>query len=389
MAEPRRDVATEPIVARAAIVHDWFQGYHGSERVVEAIWRDVFAAATPPAIFTFHAARDVLPPELADAIVGESRLARLPWLRQQGHSPGHWRLLAAYMPRYFDGLDLDAYDVVVSSAHAFAANVRTRRDALHVCYCHTPIRYVWLPTMDEQRVRGIAGIGLRVLRARLRRIDLAASQRPHAYAANSTAVRERIRALYGRDATVIPPPVDADDFDPTAEKEPGTFLWVHRLVPYKRPELVVEAFRGLPYRLTMVGIGPLEDRIRANLPPNVELLGWLSRDDLARRMSGAAGFIHVAEEDFGISMVEALAAGTPVIALGRGGALDIVRPGVDGVLIDEATEEELRRAVRSVAASQWNQRELAMRAAAFSRAAFAARMRHFLREAGAARGLAL
>ena len=244
----------DPIVARAAIASDWFQGYHGSERFVEAIWRDVFAAATPPAIFAFHAARDVIPPELADAIGSESRLARLPWLRQRGHSPGHWRLLAAYMPRHFDRLELDAYDVVVSSAHAFAANVRMRRDALHLCYCqHTPIRYVWLPTMHEQRVRGIVGIGLRVLRARLRRIDFAASRRPHAYAANSTAVRERIRALYGRDTTVIPPPVDADDFDTTAEKELGTFLWVHRLVSCKRPELVLETFRGLPYRLTMIG----------------------------------------------------------------------------------------------------------------------------------------
>ena len=391
MAEPResRGDGADPIVARAAIAHDWFQGYHGAERAVDVLRTDVFASDAPPDVFTFYAARDVIPPDLAASIVRESRLGRLPWFRQKGHDPGHWRLLVPYMPYYFDHLKLDAYDVVVSSSHAFATNVRTRPDALHVCYCYTPIRYVWLPTTDERRMAGIARVALGALRGRLRQIDLAASKRPDAYVAISSAVRDRIRAIYGRDAEVVPPPVDVGDFDPTAEKERETFLWVHRLVDYKRPELVVEAFRGLPYRLTMVGVGPLEERVRAALPPNVELLGWLPREELARRLSRAAGFVHVAEEDFGISMVEALAAGTPVIALGRGGALDIVRPGVDGILIEEATEEELRHAVRSVATEEWSPRELAARAASFSREAFAARMRSVLREAGATRGLAL
>ncbi len=188
--------------------------------------------------------------------------------------------------------------------------------------------------------------------------------------ANSTAVAERIRRFYGRDSVVVHPPVDVGDFDPLAEKEPGRFLWAHRLVPYKNPEAVVEAFRGLPFTLTMVGVGPLAETLRANLPENVELRGWLSREELAREYERASGFIHVGEEDFGITMVEALAAGTPVIALGRGGALDIVRPGVDGLLVDDAEPETIRAAARELASRDWDRRALADRAGAFSRERF-------------------
>ena len=164
----------------------------------------------------------------------------------------------------------------------------------------------------------------------------------------STAVRERIERFYGRDVDGRP---SAGRRRTTsirrADKEPGRFLWAHRLVSYKRPEAVVEAFRGLPYRLTMVGVGPLEKSLRETLPDNVELLGWLSREELARRYERAAGFIHVGEEDFGITMAESLAAGTPVIALDGGGARDIVRPGEDGLLIPDAEPETIRAAVRS------------------------------------------
>ena len=347
---------------RAAIVHDWFQGFHGSERVVEAMRAGLFEQ---PDIFTFHAEKELLPPELAAAIVQESRLASLPGLRQRGHDPGHWRALAPLMPRYFSHLDLDAYDVVVSSSHAFAVHARPREDALHVCYCYTPIRYAWMPDTDARA---------KALARWLRKKDLQASKRPDVYVAISTAVAERIERFYGRDSVVVHPPVDIRDFSPLAEKEPGRFLWAHRLVPYKNPEAVVEAFRGLPFRLTLVGVGPLADKLASNLPENVELRGWLSREDLAREYERAAGFIHVGEEDFGITMVEALAAGTPVIGLARGGALDIVRPGVDGVLVDDARPETIRTAVHELAGRDWDRSALAARAAEFSRERFLDRM---------------
>ncbi|HSJ95285.1 MAG TPA: glycosyltransferase [Gaiellaceae bacterium] len=364
----------QPLTERTAIVHDWFQGFHGAERVVEAMRAGLFADGNEPDVFTFQAARELLPAELAARIRQESRLANLPGIRQRGHDPGRWRMLLPLMPGYFRRLDLDAYDTVVASSHACAIHARPREGALHVCYCYTPIRYAWLPETEARRARGPAALGLRAARGWLRRKDLEASRRPDGYIAISEAVRERIRTAYGRDAAVVHPPVDVDDFDPHAEKEPGHFLWAHRLVAYKQPQVVAEAFRGLPHRLTMVGVGPLADELRRDLPPNVELRGWVSREELARLYERASGFIHVGEEDFGITMVEALAAGAPVVALARGGALDIVRPDEDGVLVERADPASVREAVERIAARDWDRDALAARAAEFSRERFLSRM---------------
>jgi len=373
----RRVLLDEP----TAIVHDWFQGMHGSERVVETLRAGLFRGEREPDILPFTAAEDVLPDELARSIVRKSRLASLPGIRQVGRETGRWRYLLPYMPHYFASLDLSQYDVVIASSHACAINVRPRPDALFVCYCHTPMRYAWLPETDTRRVGALGGLGLRLFRAYLRRTDLAASRRPQAFAANSTAVRDRIHRFYGRDAEVIHPPVDVTELDVATEKEPGHFLWAHRLVPYKQPELVMEAFRDLPYRLTMVGVGPLESRLRKRQPPNVELLGWLPRRELAELFGRAAGFVHVAEEDFGISMVEALGAGTPVVALDAGGARDIVRPGVDGILIEQAELRALRAGIHAVATGSWDRHALRSRALEFSTDRFLDRMRSWLDEA--------
>ena len=387
MTEGARPATDRVLDEPAAIVHDWFQGMHGSERVVDALRSGLFGDGREPDILTFAAVRDVLPDELSRRIVRESRLGSLPGIRQVGHERGRWRYLLPYMPHYFASLDLSAYDLVIASSHACALNVRRRPGALFVCYCHTPMRYAWLPGTDTRGMSAPSGLGLRALRGYLRRKDLEASRRPDAFAANSTAVRDRLRRFYGRDATVIHPPVAVSELDAAAEKEPGHFLWVHRLVSYKQPELVVDAFRELPYRLTMVGVGPLEARLRRRLPPNVELRGWVPRQELAALFGRAAGFVHVAEEDFGMSMVEALAAGTPVIALDAGGARDIVRPGTDGVLIERAGVSELQAGIRAVAAASWNREALRNRALEFSTERFLERVRSWLDEASeAARG---
>jgi glycosyltransferase involved in cell wall biosynthesis len=231
-----------------------------------------------------------------------------------------------------------------------------------------------MPELERERMRGMRGLGVKALTSRLRKADREAAQRPDGIVANSTAVAERIRAFYGRSAQVIPPPVDVDSLDPSVQKDEGHFLWVHRLVDYKRPEVVLEAFRDLPYRLTMVGIGPLRSRLAADLPPNVELRDWVPRAELEELFARASGFIHVAEEDFGITIVEALGAGTPVIALNRGGATDIVRPDLDGLLIAEPTVEALRAAVTELASRSWDPKALADRAGTFSRENFLRRM---------------
>jgi glycosyltransferase involved in cell wall biosynthesis len=278
------------------------------------------------------------------------------------------------MPYYFRHLELDRYDLVVSSSHACAHHVRPRADALHVVYCHTPMRYAWLPETDAGRARGAKRTLLRAATSHLRRLDRRAAASAAGYVANSTAVRERIRRFYGRDAAVVHPPVAVEEFDPTRPKDPASFLWVNRLVAYKRPLVVAEAFRGLPYRLTMVGIGPLERELRASLPPNVRLLGWLSREELTALFAAAVGFVHVGEEDFGISMVEALAAGTPVIGLDRGGARDIVRDGVDGHLIAGPELKPLREAIGRLVRARPDAASLAERAQEFSERRFVERM---------------
>ena len=364
---------------RAALVHDWFAGLYGSERVVDAMRTGLFDPTTPPDIFTFHAAHEVLPPELAAAIVRESRLASLPGIRQRDRDQGRFRWLLPLMPHYFNRLDLGGYELVIASSHACAINASPPSDALYIVYSHTPMRYVWMPDLEHERLRGVKGLAVRAFAARLRRIDRQAAQRADGLIANSTAVRERIERFYGREADVIPPPVDVDALDSHAEKEPGRFLWVHRLVDYKRPELVMEAFRGSRHTLTMVGVGPLEERLRANLPPNVELRGWVPQDELERLYERSSGFIHVAEEDFGIAIVEALAAGTPVIALDRGGARDVVRPERDGLLIAEPTLPALREAIDAVASGSWDREALARRADEFSRARFLERMYAYVR----------
>jgi glycosyltransferase involved in cell wall biosynthesis len=363
-----------------AIVHDWFQGYHGSERVVETLADDVLAEASRVDVFTFSAAPELLPPRLAARIVRESKPSRLPGLRQVGHDPGRWRYLLPYMPHYFRSLDFSDYDLVVVSSHACAINADPPPGTPCVCYCHTPMRYAWLADTERGRLEGIRGRVLAGLSGWLRKQDRKAAKRPDLLVANSIAVRERIRRFYDRDAAVVHPPVEVDELRSENGGERESFLWVGRLVPYKRPLEVAEAFRGLPQRLTMVGIGPQEEELRASLPPNVELRGWISREELRQLYAEATGFLHVGEEDFGITMVEALAAGAPVIALNAGGARDIVRDGVDGVLVSEPTVEALRAAIERVAAQEWDRGALAARAASFSRADFTERMRALITE---------
>jgi glycosyltransferase involved in cell wall biosynthesis len=356
-------------------VHDWFQGYHGSERVVEVLADDVLAEASRVDVLTFHAERELLPPRLAARIVRESRPSRLPGLRQVGHDPGRWRYLLPYMPHYFRSLDLSEYALVVISSHACAINASPTPGTPCVCYCHTPMRYAWLIDTERGRLSGARGAVLRLLSGWLRRKDRAAAQRPDLIVANSTAVAERIHRFYGREAVRVNPPVEVGELAAAGGGERRRFLWVGRLVPYKRPLLVAEAFRDLPHELTMVGIGPQEAELRERLPANVELRGWVGREELVRLYGEAAGFLHVGEEDFGITMVEALAAGAPVIALDAGGARDIVRDGVDGVLLAEPTAASLRAAVERVAAKDWDRDALSKRAAEFSRERFVAAMR--------------
>jgi glycosyltransferase involved in cell wall biosynthesis len=346
--------------------------------VVEALLSDCFGGAERIDIYTFSAARSLLPEHLSAAIVQDSRLSRLPLIRQRDHEPGYWRYLLPYMPLYFERLPLDGYDLVVSSSHACALAARGGR-ALNLCYCYTPMRYLWLADLDRRK-SGLTGGVMDAFAPWLRRRDRRAAAHVEHFVAISSAVAERIERVYGRRARVIHPPVDVDQFDHAAAKDRDHFLWVGRFVAYKQPELVLDAFRGLDCRLTMVGGGPLADRLRELAPPNVEIHDWLERDRLRELFNGAGGLIHIGEEDFGITVVEALAAGAPVIVRAAGGALDTVENGTDGYLLQEPSAESIRDAVERVRARDWNPAELANRARRFSREQFVSELQSHVRE---------
>lgn len=313
---------------RVAIVHDWLDTWRGGENVLAAI-----VGLYPDA--DLFALVDFLPDNLRSRLGGKrattSFLQRMPGARRW------FRNFLPLFPRAIESLDLSGYDLVMSSSHAVAKGVRTSRAQLHVCYCHTPMRYAW--DLREQYLRGsdmesgMRGAVVRRILDRLRDWDRAASVRVDHFVANSAFIRARIKRCYDRDATVIYPPVDVDFFTPgdaiSDLSARNHYLTASRWVPYKRIDLIVAAFAELPdSRLIVAGEGPEARRVRPAAGTNVEFVGDVPRERLRELMRGARAFLFAAEEDFGIVPVEAQACGTPVIAFGCGGALETVR-GLD------------------------------------------------------------
>jgi glycosyltransferase involved in cell wall biosynthesis len=330
--------------ARVALVHDWFDAYYGSERVVEQILRcfpeaDLFALV------------DVMPDAERGFLQGKpvrtSFIQRLPFARR------HFRQYLALMPLAIEQLDLSAYDLVLSSSHAFAKGVLTGPRQLHVAYVHAPMRYAWEYQHQYLRQsgldRGVRGAIARWILHRLRLWDSRTANGVDCFLANSSFIAARVRKIYRRDAAVVHPPVAVQQFPLESRKE-DYFLAVSRFVPYKHTETIVEAFRTLPQRrLMVIGDGPGLERTRARAPSNVSLLGFQPADALRRHMASAKALIFAAEEDFGITPVEAQACGTPVIAYAGGGALETVR-GPDwsrptGLFFDAQTPEAIVDAV--------------------------------------------
>jgi len=331
---------------RVAIVHDWFVTYAGSERVVEQLVglfpnADVFGLV------------DFLPAAerrwLGDKPVHTSFLQQLPWAR---------RKYASYlplMPLAIEQLDLTPYDMVISSSHCVAKGVLTGPDQLHISYVHTPMRYAW----DAQHEylngagleRGVKSWLARWMLHKIRLWDVRTAHGVDAFVANSQFIARRIWKCYHRTAEVIHPPVDIDAF-PLCEDREDFYVTASRLVPYKRVDLLVEAFAQMPEkRLLIIGDGPELRKLRAMATPNVQLLGYQSLATLRSTIQRARAFLFAAREDFGIALVEAQAAGTPVIALGQGGALETIR-GLEsdrptGVLFDQQTPHSLIDALQT------------------------------------------
>jgi len=324
---------------RIAVVHEWLLDFAGSERVL----REILEALPQADLFSLIDRPDE---ELRAAIprraTAASFLQRLP-------RPQRWlRYYVPLMPLAVKQLDVSAYDMVISSSHAVAKGVVTGPRQFHLSYVHTPMRYAWDLRDEYLRAagfdRGLRGWAARLVLERLRRWDVRSASGVDVFLANSAHVAQRIQKAYRRDAEVLYPPVDVDAFALRETKE-DFYLTVSRLEPYKRIDLLVEAFAARrERRLVIIGGGPEMQRLRAKATPNVELLGRLPTSAVREHMQRARAFLFAGIEDFGIVMAEAQACGTPVIALARGGAAEIVRDDT-GLLFSEQTADALGAAV--------------------------------------------
>ncbi len=329
---------------RIAIIHDWLTVYAGAERVLEQMLR-----CYPNA--DLYSLVDFLPSKKRNFIqnkpVSTSFIQHLPFARSK------YRQYLPLMPLAIEQFDLSAYDLVISSSHAVAKGVLTGPDQLHLCMCYSPIRYAW--DLQHQYLResgldrGLKGWLTKWILHKMRIWDARTANGVDRYIAISEFIARRIWKVYRRDADVIYPPVDVAAFTLREDKE-DFYLTASRMVPYKKIDLIVEAFSGMPdKRLVVIGDGPDFEKIGAVAGKNVTLLGFQDFDVLKDHMQRARAFVFAAEEDFGIAPLEAQACGTPVIAFGKGGALETIR-GLDhtaptGVFFAEQTVEAVRAAV--------------------------------------------
>ena len=367
---------------RVALVHDWLSGMRGGEKVLE-VFCDLFPDAT---LFTLLHVAGSTSPRIESLPIRTAFTQKLPCVTQL------YRWYLPLHPWAIESLDLNGFDLVLSSSHCVAKGVQPAEGALHICYCHTPMRYVW------DRFQDYFGSGLKArllygpVAKKLRAWDRASASRVDHFVANSTHVAERIDKYYGRAAdAVIPPPVDTDFYVPSVsagESDGQSFcLVVSALVPYKRIDLAIEAFRHRTDELVIVGSGPSEAQLKATAPPNVRFLGWTDDATLRELYQTCRACLLLGVEDFGIVPLEAQACGAPVVAYGEGGALDTVRDGETGVFFREPIPEALSIAIDKVYSLGVDKKLLREWALRFSRETFQNRMREFIETRAKAAGL--
>lgn len=361
---------------RVAIAHEWLVRYAGSERCVA----EILAAYPDARILTTLVVPEALPEALRSA--EPSVLQRIP-----GATSHHEWLLPLMPAAWRERRPITDVDVVISSAHACAKAVRIGRGIPHLCYCHTPMRYAWDFESEAWRfppaLRSSASVAMRWFR----KWDARTAANVDKFVANSHAVADRIKRFYDRSAEVIHPPVRTDYFSGDAGVERTTdFLFVGRLVSYKRPDLVIDAFSQLPYRLLVVGRGQMEAQLRRDATANVTFLGEVDDAELRDLYRRCRALVYPGDEDFGIVMAEAQACGLPVIGLDRGGARDIVHEGETGWLVAGQTTAELVAAVTRAADDELDSELISARAQRFSSDRFREQIRVAVEELVAGHG---
>lgn len=351
---------------KVALIHDWLTGMRGGERALLAFC-EIFPDAD---LFTLVQVPGATDPIIERRKVRTSLIQRLPF-------PG--RLYRHYLPLFpaaIEQFDLDDYDLVLSTSHCAAKSVVVPGRTRHICYCLTPMRYAWDQFdayFGAERVGVATSRLMRPIMAAMARWDRGTAHRVHRYLAISQYVARRIGLYYNRPSTIVYPPVETTFFTPTATSAPvAGFCMVSALVPYKRVDLAIAAAQRAEVQLTVIGDGPERARLEALGGDRVSFLGWRSNDEIRALYRNSIATILPGEEDFGIVPVESQACGRPVVALGRGGALDTVIDGETGVLVSDATEESLAEGLRRADTIDWDSARIRRHAERFSRERFTA-----------------
>jgi glycosyltransferase involved in cell wall biosynthesis len=322
-----------------ALIHEWLVTLAGAESVLESIYK-----IYPGTIYTLFYDKDAIKGSVFENTpVYCSMLQRLPFGKK------HHRLYLPLYPMAIEQFDLREYNLIISSSYAVAKGVLTSSDQLHICYCHSPMRYIWDLTFQyleaSNLTSGLKSFIVRAIFHYLRLWDATSAIRVNEFIANSHYIAHRIWKCYNRTAKVIYPPVDIDKFY-INEKRDNYFITISRLVPYKKVDIIIKAFNELNLPLLIVGEGPQKKYLQKISNKNITFLGHLAQNDLIKYMSKARAFIFSAEEDFGIVNVEAQACGIPVIAYGRGGALETVIEDKTGIFFYKQDVESIIKAVK-------------------------------------------
>jgi glycosyltransferase involved in cell wall biosynthesis len=358
---------------KIAVVHDYFTQLGGAERLVGEIYRML----PDPTLFATVAFANCIPNQLTDVKVHTSWLQKLPSIEK------YYRLYFLLYPFGVRALNLSEYDLVVSSSSGYAKGVQVGRNAVHVCYCHTPMRWVW--SFDKYSQRESFALSQRAVLATLLRglkaWDEEASRQPDHFIANSRVVAERIQRAYGRSAEIIHPPIQVDRFRPSAERE-DFYLVVSRLVSYKRIDIAVRACSERGKKLIVAGEGPDRKALEMIAGPSVRFLGRVSDAEVEYLGSRCQALLFPGEEDFGMAPLEIAAAGRPTIAYRAGGALETIVEDSTGVFFDDQTPEALGDAIERFERQSWSPSVLRRHAEGFSVAVFQDRFRSFLSRIG-------
>jgi len=356
---------------KIALVHDYLVQYGGAERVLEC-----FTEIWPYApIYTL-----IYDEEKTHGIFKNKRIYTS-FLQNFPYSRKNHRIFPPLMPPAIEQFDLSQYDLVLSDSSSYAKGVITRPETLHICYCHTPMRYAWddcQKYIEEFGFPGFVKKFIPFLMNYIRVWDRMSADRPDAYIANSKFVASRIKKYYRKNSTVINPPIDINKFR-LDEKKENYFLMVGRLMTYKRFDIVIEAFNRLGWPLKIIGgQGPDKKRLMKMAKPNIEFTGRLSDEDLAKTYARAKAFIFPQEEDFGIVAIEAMAAGRPIIAFRGGDIVEHVQEGREGIFFDKQTPEALIEVLQKFNSENFDSRKIREKALPFDRELFKDKIKNYV-----------